>query len=210
MISGSKPYFDALGDEWDGLRKGFFSESLREKALDLAGVESGQIAADLGAGTGFVTGALINRGLRVIAIDQSPAMLQALRRKYPDLETVDCRRGDAEQLPIDDAVTDFSFANMFLHHVEDPFLAIREMARIVRPGGQVVITDLDQHDHEFLRSEQHDRWLGFARDDIRSWFGEAGLTSVRVEDLDEICCASSCDGEEAATSIFFATGRRRH
>ncbi len=209
MIASSQGYFDALGGDWDRLRQGFFSQQVREKALELAGVEPGRVAADLGAGTGFVTEALIDRGLKVIAVDQSPPMLEALRRKFPDREAVDCRTGEAERLPIDDAAVDYSFTNMFLHHVEDPPLAIREMARIVRPGGRVVITDLDTHDHEFLRSEHHDRWLGFARDDIRRWFRAAGLTNVRVEGLDETCCATSCDGETAAASIFIAIGIRR-
>lgn len=207
--AASKGYFDALGGGWDRLRQGFFSQKVREKTLDLTGVEPGRVAADLGAGTGFVTEALIDRGLTVIAVDQSPPMLEALRRKFPDREAVDLRVGDAEQLPIDDAATDYSFANMFLHHVEDPPLAIREMVRIVRPGGRVVITDLDTHGHEFLRSEQHDRWMGFARDEIRRWFREAGLTNVRVEGLSEICCATSCNGETAVASVFVAIGIRR-
>jgi ubiquinone/menaquinone biosynthesis C-methylase UbiE len=208
MTDTSKAYFDAVGGDWDRLREGFFSERVRERALELARVEPGQIAADLGAGTGFVTEALIERGLKVIAVDHSPPMLEALRRKFPDREAVDCRTGKAEQLPIDDAAIDYSFANMFLHHVEDPALAIREMARVVRPGGRVVITDLDTHDHEFLRSEHHDRWMGFARDDIHRWFRESGLTEVWVGDLDESCCASSCNGETAAASIFIAAGIR--
>ena len=120
MIGTSKGYFDALGGGWDRLRAGFFSEKVREKALESAAVVPGRVAADLGAGTGFVTQALVARGLKVIAVDQSPPMLEALRRKFPDREAVDCRTGEAEQLPIDDAAVDYSFANMFLHHVEDP------------------------------------------------------------------------------------------
>ena len=208
MSGPSKGYFDALGGDWDRLREGFFSEKVREKSLAAAGVERGRIAADLGAGTGFVTEALVERGLDVIAVDQSPSMLEALRRKFPDREAVDCRTGEAEQLPIDDDVADYSFANMLLHHVNDPARAIHEMARIVRPGGRVVITDLDTHDRDFLRSEQHDRWMGFARNDIRKWFRDAGLKNVRVEGLDEGCCAASCNGDTAAVSIFVATGVR--
>ena len=197
-----------MGGDWDRLRESLFSEKVREKALELAAVEPGEVAADLGAGTGFVTEALVARGLKVIAVDQSPPMLEALHRKFPDSDAVDCRTGEAERLPIDGAAVDYSFANMFLHHVEDPPRAIREMARIVRPGGRVVITDLDPHDHEFLRTEQHDRWMGFARDDIRRWSREAGLTNVRIEDLDESCCATSCSGKTAAANIFIATGIR--
>lgn len=52
---------------------------------------------------------------------------------------------------------------MFLHHVGDPYLAIGEVKRILKPGGKLILTDLDRHNHEYLRIEQKDRWLGFDR-----------------------------------------------
>lgn len=74
--------------------------------------------------------------------------------------------GEAGSLPIPDETVDYAFANMYLHHVEDPPQAILEMARIIKPGGILVITDLDKHSNEFLRQEHNDRWMGFVRDDI--------------------------------------------
>ena len=112
-------------------------------------------------------------------------MLEALRRKFSRGRAIGCRVGDAEKLPLGDHAADYCFANMLLHHVEAPLPVIREMARIVRPGGRVVVTDLDAHDHAFLRVEHHDRWMGFAREDIRRWFHEAGLTHIRSENAGE-------------------------
>ena len=114
----------------------------------------------------------------------------------------------AEHLPLETASVDYAFANMYLHHVEDPPTAIAEMVRILKPGGRLVVTDLDTHEFEFLRTEQHDRWLGFERADVRRWFREAGLDGVRVECVGEKCCAESEDGEDAAISIFIASGAR--
>ena len=65
------------------------------------------------------------------------------------------------------------------------------MTRILKPGGKLVITDLDEHDHEFLRTEQFDRWLGFKREDVRRWYAEAGLVEVGVECTDDNCCSAS-------------------
>jgi ubiquinone/menaquinone biosynthesis C-methylase UbiE len=206
VVGASREYFDSLGSQWDRLREGFFSEAVRKKALEAAGVERGRLAVDIGAGTGFVTHGLAASGLRVIAVDQSPVMLNALRQKFPEEDSVDCREGGAERLPIADAVADYCFANMLLHHVETPSMAIREMARVVRPSGRVVVTDLDAHDHEFLKTEHHDRWMGFAREEVRRWFEQAGLTSIRVERVGEDCSARSCDGSLAAVSIFLAIG----
>jgi ubiquinone/menaquinone biosynthesis C-methylase UbiE len=204
----SKPYFDALGAEWDDLRRSFFSERVRDQALLEADIQSGRIAADLGAGTGFVTKALVTRGLTVVAMDQSQPMLDALRTKFPDPLQVDCRVGDARQLPIEDASVHYAFANMLLHHVESPPETIAEMHRILLPGGRAVITDLDAHDHAFLREEHHDRWMGFERDDMQRWFEAAGFTDIKVHGLGDECCATSCDGNRASVSIFIASGTK--
>ena len=90
---------------------------------------------------------------------------------------------------------------------ENPPAAIREMARILQPGGKLVITDLDTHDFAFLRDEQQDRWMGFARTDIAQWFTDAGLIDVSVTSAGSNCCAdSACGTQRAEVSIFLAVG----
>ncbi len=205
----SKAYFEEVARRWDTMRQGFYSEAVRENAYAVAGVRSGQTAADIGAGTGFVTEGLIARGLRVIAVDQAEAMLAEMRRKFAGCDSIDYRVGEAASLPIEDETVDYAFANMYLHHVESPPDAIREMARIVKPGGQVVITDLDEHTFEFLRTEHHDRWMGFKREDVARWFAEAGLYDVAVESVGDNCRAqSSCCDDVASVGIFVAVGRK--
>lgn len=206
--SSSKEYFDSIGSGWDRLREQFFSGRVREAAMDAAGVRAGTTAVDLGAGTGFLTEALLDRGVRVVAVDQSEAMLEALRRKFPWPDRVECRAGEAEDIPIAESSMDSCLANMLLHHVERPAVAVAEMARVVRPGGRVVVTDLDAHDFTFLRDEHHDRWMGFEWADILKWFRHAGIEDVRVESLDEKCCASTGDGGQAAVGIFIASGTK--
>lgn len=205
----SKQYFEKVAPQWDEMRKSFFSEAVRTKAISIAGVRKGEIAADIGAGTGFVTEGLLLSGLRVIAVDQSDAMLEEMRKKFTGVKDIDYRVGEADNLPISDESVDYIFANMFLHHVESPFNAIKEMVRILKSGGKLVITDLDEHSYEFLRTEQHDRWLGFKRENIESWMVNAGLKDVLVDCASEDCCTqSSCCHEFANISIFIATGRK--
>jgi len=204
----SREYFAKVAGEWDAMRSGFFSEAVREKALALAGIDpkisAGLTAADLGAGAGFVTQALLGAGLTVFAVDQSPEMLAELRRRFGASGRLTALEGEAERLPLPDASVDFVFANMFLHHVDDPRAAIAEMARILRPGGRLVITDLDSHAHGFLLTEHHDRWPGFARADVLAWLTLAGLEAAAVDCCGENCCADSCDGTDAARISIFA------
>ncbi len=208
MNADSKSYFEEVSGEWDQMREGFFSENVREMACTIAQVQPGQLAADIGAGTGFLTEELLSRGLRIVAVDQSSAMLELMQRKFLDTKDIDYKKAQAdERIPLPDNSVDYAFANMYLHHVESPKEAIHEMARITKPGGRIVITDLDTHTYAFLREEHHDRWMGFEREDITTWLTDAGLTDASIDCVGEDCCDTSCDGTtNARISIFVAWG----
>ncbi len=203
----SKDYFDRVAQDWDDMRENFFSDEVRVTALSTAAVQKGKIAADIGAGTGFISEGLIRAGLQVIAVDQSEAILKEMKKKFADVETIDYRVGQAQNLPISDAMVDYAFANMYLHHVESPPKAIEEMVRILKPEGKLVITDLDEHEFDFLREEHHDRWMGFKRADIVEWFQSAGLREISIDSIGTCCeTQSSCGGEFASIGIFIASG----
>lgn len=205
----SKKYFEKVASQWDQMRKGFFSDNVREKALGVANIKAGQLAADIGAGTGFITEGLMQKGLDVIAVDQSQAMLEEMKRKFHLFDTIDYRIGESDHLPIQDGTVDAVFSNMYLHHVESPQEAIKEMARVLKTGGHIVITDMDEHGYEFLRDEHNDRWFGFKREDIARWFAEAGLQNVQIDCAGEDCCAESdCGNKKAIVSIFIASGTK--
>ena len=205
----SKKYFDRVAQDWDEMRESFFSDEVREEALSTAAVQKGKIAADIGAGTGFISEGLIQAGLQVIAVDQSEAILKEMKRKFADIGTIDCRVGQAQNLPIPDVTVDYAFANMYLHHVESPTEAITEMVRILKPAGKLVITDLDEHEFDFLREEHHDHWMGFKRADIVEWFQSAGLRDIYIDSIGTCCEAqSSCGSEFVSIGIFVASGEK--
>ncbi|GAB6060180.1 C-GCAxxG-C-C family (seleno)protein [Desulfonatronum parangueonense] len=210
----SKDYFDSVADQWEDMRQEFFSEDVREAAINAAmrlcpiTSQATATALDVGAGSGFVSRGLAKRNLRIIAVDQSQAMLDALQRKLP---AVDCRLTHDDRLPVEDQSVDYVFANMFLHHVSDPEAVILEMARVLKPGGVMALTDLDAHEHDFLSTEHHDRWMGFKRKKVLQWLQAAGLEEARVESVGQNCCAASCRTDQAAkVSIFLAIGKKPH
>jgi ubiquinone/menaquinone biosynthesis C-methylase UbiE len=202
-------YFDEIAPQWDHMRRTYFSERVRDRALSEARVQPRKLAVDVGAGTGFITEGLIGHGVEVLAIDESLPMLQVLRRKAFLTAGLHCCTGSAERLPIRTGAVDYVFANMCLHHVVHPAAAIGEMARILKKGGTLIITDLDEHVFAFLTEERTDRWMGFKRADMRAWFAEAGLKDIVLGYAGERAKVPSDSTDNCADiSIFIARGTK--
>ena len=203
----SQQYFKDVSSDWDEMGNSFFGDAPRKAILSHLQLRDGAVVADVGCGTGYLTEGLDLGRVKVIAIDQSPEMLDAMKAKFGADANIEYRLGQSENLPVRDETVDVVMANMYVHHVERPSVAISEMVRILKPRGVLVFTDMDKHNYEFLIAEQHDRWMGFDRPDIEAWMGEAGLTEVTIDSIGTNCCAdSSCSGERAEIGVFIAHG----
>ncbi|MEE3332579.1 MAG: metalloregulator ArsR/SmtB family transcription factor [Myxococcota bacterium] len=178
----SRSFFDAVGPEWDALRKVFDDDVLRARAVTRL-VDPAHTVADIGTGTGILALELGRLGLRVIGIDNSRRMLDAARAKIAaeGLDRVELREAEAHELPIEDAEVDAALAHMVLQYLAKPVEVVREMARITKPGGAVVIVDFVHHDQEWMRHELGVQWQGFETDEVESWLTDCGMTGVRVE-----------------------------
>jgi ArsR family transcriptional regulator len=178
----TRSFFDAVGPEWDSLRKVFNDEALRSRAVTRL-VAPGLRVADVGTGTGILAGELARLGMHVIAVDHSPRMLAAARAALANqgVTGVELRAGEASALPIEAGSLDAAFAHMVLHYLPSPSDAIREMARVVRPGGVVVVVDFVRHDHEWMSQELGVTWLGFDPAEVAAWFAQAGLDAPNIE-----------------------------
>jgi ubiquinone/menaquinone biosynthesis C-methylase UbiE len=204
-MNDTREYFDQVADKWDDMRRQFFGEGVRRTAIAAAGIGPGDVVIDVGTGTGFLAEAALDAGARVIGVDLSEGMLAQVSSRLAG-RPFEGRRSTETTLPLQRGEADAVIANMFLHHAEDPPATIAAMASALKPGGRLVITDADTHQHEWLRTEHHDRWLGFDRQDLRRWFEAAGLTQVTVADTEEICSPTSECGTKAAITIFVARG----
>lgn len=206
----SKDYFNQVAVDWDSMRQDFFSENIRRQAIRAAGDHSSGIVVDLGCGTGFMTQALIEQAAEVYALDESEEMLALVQNKFGDKPNLQCLRVDGHRLPLPSASIDAVFANMYLHHIEDPLIEIKEIHRILKPGGGIYITDLMQHDFEFLRTEQHDKWLGFKKEQLIEWYEKAGFATIEHRLINEQCCSeSNCSAQSAQIDVFLAQALKR-
>jgi len=156
---------------------------------------------DLGCGTGQLTAALAPFVARVIAVDGSAAMLQAAKRRLQGLTNVDLRRGELEALPIDDARLDAATMALVLHHLPEPDRALREVARVLKPGGRLLIVDMLPHDRESYRQQMGHVWLGFSEEHVRRILDDSGFGEVRIVPL-------SPDPKSKGPGLFVATAKK--
>src|SRR3954469_1760978 len=177
--SKSEEFFASAAGQWDRLRRELFGGASALHALP-ALLDHGWTVGDLGCGTGETSAALAPFIARTIAVDRSGDMLQAARRRLRDAANVDIRRGELEALPIAEAELDAAVLMLVLHHVPDPGAALREAARVLKPGGRLIVCDMLPHDREEYKQQMGHVWLGFKDDQVRKLFGAAGFSSPRV------------------------------
>lgn len=138
--------------------------------------------ADLGAGEGLISQLLARRARQVWCIDNSPRMVEvgselALKN---GLENVTYKLGDIEQVPLPDKSVDLAILSQALHHAQHPQAAVNEAFRILRPGGQVLVLDLNEHAFEKARELYADVWLGFKESALHGFLRKAGFGKVEV------------------------------
>ncbi|MFO1261313.1 MAG: metalloregulator ArsR/SmtB family transcription factor [Sphingomonadaceae bacterium] len=185
-VRAADSYFAAHAEQWDALGSLYVPEAEVDQAvLRALGDERFSYLLDLGTGTGRMIALLGQSATQVSAIDRSPDMLRLARAKLPpeSADRVDLLLGDFCALPLDDASADLVTAHQILHYSATPHLAIAEAARVLKPGGRILIVDFAPHDREELRSrDQHER-LGFSDEQIGEWFAEAGLELEQTDTL---------------------------
>jgi ArsR family transcriptional regulator len=143
--------------------------------------------ADLGAGEGSFALLLSQTAKRVIAVDTSAKMIEVGREeaRRHGVQNIDFRLGDMEELPIASAEVELAFFSQSLHHALHPQRALEEAARILAPGGRIVILDLAKHRFEEAREMYADEWLGFTEAELESMLQKAGFASVETSVVDK-------------------------
>lgn len=190
--AAAERYFESHAAEWDAIRSLHVTEAEVEAAIGraVAGRPIGRLV-DIGTGTGRMLELLGPAAESAIGIDRSPEMLRFARAKLsaagqdePALARAELRQGDMYALPLPDRSADLVVLHLVLHYAQLPAAAVAEAARLLGPGGRLLIADFAPHDREELRDQAAHARLGFSDQQIVEWMGAAGLVANVVEALE--------------------------
>jgi ArsR family transcriptional regulator len=179
-------YFAAHADHWDAIRSLHVAESEVEAAMtSLIGKGPVGRLVDIGTGTGRMLELFGGKATIAYGVDRSPEMLRLARVKLAEcaVGTAELRQGDIYALPLEDESADTVIIHQVLHFAHQPGVAIAEAARLLSPGGRLLIADFASHDREELRAQDAHVRLGFDDAQIAAWFAAAGIEIVRIEAL---------------------------
>jgi ubiquinone/menaquinone biosynthesis C-methylase UbiE/DNA-binding transcriptional ArsR family regulator len=184
--AAAQAYFRTHAADWDRIRALYVSESAVEAAVvsALAGPPI-KLLVDLGTGTGRILEVLAGRYERGLGLDVNQSMLAYARSKLKTagLAHAEVRHGDVYNVALPDGAADAVVIHQVLHYLSEPAHAVREAARILAPGGRLLIVDFAPHDIEALRDEQAHERLGFESEQVAGWLKEAGLGSPDILSL---------------------------
>ena len=197
----SQEFFATAAGDWDRLRSDLFGDQFFLWAL-LGLIDSSIVAGDLGCGTGQLTEIIAPYVQRVIAVDGSNDMLDAARLRLGGAANVDLRKGELENLPIDAAELDAAMLSLVLHYSPAPPRALADVARVLKPGGRVLVVDMLPHERQEYQQQMGHVWLGFSEKQIARFLAGAGFRDVRVRPL-------PADPEAKGPALFAAVAAKQ-
>jgi len=193
--SDTRDFFDRVAPEWENLRGSDYNNEIIGKLIETKLLKGNMTLVDLGAGDGCLSRAISEHVDKVIAVDISGEMLKTLNKKAKQSGLVNIKtiESDCCDMPLEDESTDIVCANMFLHHIDQPMLAVREMYRILKPGGIVFLADLKEHGNVEFKEKMHDVWQGFSQNDVKGWFVKCGFKDIRLDTIGKKTSIKNCD-----------------
>ncbi|HEX2731479.1 MAG TPA: metalloregulator ArsR/SmtB family transcription factor [Polyangiaceae bacterium] len=178
----SAAFFADAATEWDRLRVELFGPDLERRFLP-ALVHPEHTVLDLGCGTGRLARAFAPFAAQVIGVDASPGMVQAAKERAVNQPNVHFHQAQLQELPIASESVDLALMVLVLHYVSSPNRALDEVARVLRPGGRVLLVDMLPHSQDEHRGHMGQLWLGFSSNQLTSWLNP-NFDPVRYTELE--------------------------
>ena len=182
----AQAYFREHASDWDAIRSLHVTEDEVEQAiLEALGPGPFGTLVDLGTGTGRILELFAGRASRAVGVDINRDMLAYARAKLEaaNLDHCQVRHGDLFSLSFADGEVDAVVLHQVLHYLDDPAGALREAARILAPGGRLLVVDFAPHELEFLRETHAHRRLGLEQGHVADWIASSGLKLGLQRDL---------------------------
>ncbi len=202
--ASASEYFEQIAPIWDEERSlHAAADTVESVILDTVGTNRLGRVLDVGTGTGRMLALLADRSDRAVGLDASHSMLSVARANLERTGAAnwELRQGDVNSPPLDASSFDLVVIHQVLHYLDDPARAISESARLVAPGGRLLVVDFAPHRHDFLRAAAHRR-LGFTHEQLADWFDQAGFDCPTITDV-----APPAGQDGLTVTVWLATNR---
>jgi ubiquinone/menaquinone biosynthesis C-methylase UbiE/DNA-binding transcriptional ArsR family regulator len=210
--AAAQEYFAGIAPRWDEERSLHASDAIVEQAiLETIGTTAYRSVLDVGTGTGHMLQLLAKDAPRAVGLDSSHSMLAVARANLEraEIRGVDLRQGDIYSPPLATDSFDLIVIHQVLHFLDDPARAIREISRLLAPGGRMLVVDFAPHGLEFLRADHAHVRLGFRADSVETWLEQSGLEVAPVRMIaPPVDGAELPDGERLTVSLWLGQDRR--
>ena len=181
--SRARLFYKYLSKVYDTINPFIWNEEMRDEALAMLDISEGDRVLDVGCGTGFATEGLLEHTRNVHGLDQSVHQLEKAWDKLGKHDPVSFHRGDAERLPFRDDAFDVVWSSGSIEYWPNPVVALREMRRVVKPGGQVLVVGPNYPKSSVMQKVADAIMLFYDREEADRMFREAGYTDIRHREM---------------------------
>jgi ArsR family transcriptional regulator len=193
-------FFADAAEQWESIRHELYGRRFTTDAM-LGLIPAHWTLADLGCGSGILSAQLAPFVKHIIGVDNSEPMLIAAQQRNESTDNIEHRRGELTALPIDDSAVDAALCVIVLSYIDDAQAAVREMARVLKPGGRAVVVDLLAHNRDPFRRQMGQVHSGFTTDRLAELFEQAGLKT-------DTCRALPPEADATGPALLLATATK--
>jgi RNA polymerase sigma factor (sigma-70 family) len=188
ITSKARHYFDETAQGFALHRQRRYPSVLDDILLAHCQSLENTVGGDFGSGAGHLSARMAGRFNKVIAIDISPQMVKISQQHFEakGLRNIELSTGDVNKLCLQGESLDTAYCVNVLHHVLDPAACIKEMSRVIKKGGQLIVSDFEAHKFDVLQREYSDLWMGFEEIQIAKWLKKANFQNVWVNRYHDI------------------------